>query len=93
MSLYIIKTIFSNYEKIFFFAVSHLLGLNRYSLLECLVLNSVTMRGEVITRHNSVPEACVVRDAIAKTLYSKLFDWLVSCINNLLSYHIRSVFF
>ena len=56
-------------------------------LLEALTSNSVMTRGETITRNNTVAEACAARDAMAKGLYGRLFDWMVNQINCLLCFN------
>ncbi|XP_059607576.1 myosin-IIIb-like isoform X2 [Phlebotomus argentipes] len=67
--------------------VSKLLGVEPNDLLEALTSNSVVTRGETITRNNTVLEAAAARDAMAKGLYGRLFDWIVNQINLLLVYH------
>ncbi|KAI4486879.1 hypothetical protein M0802_012249 [Mischocyttarus mexicanus] len=67
--------------------VSKLLGVEPNDLLEALTSNSVMTRGETITRNNTVTEACAARDAMAKGLYGRLFDWMVNQINCLLCFN------
>ncbi|XP_034180215.2 myosin-IIIb isoform X1 [Osmia lignaria lignaria] len=67
--------------------VSQLLGIEENDLLEALTSNSVMTRGETITRNNTVAEACAARDAMAKGLYGRLFDWMVNQINCLLCFN------
>lgn len=65
--------------------VARLLGVESLELLEALTSNSVVTRGETITRNNTVLEAAASRDAMAKGLYGRLFDWMVNQINLLLA--------
>lgn len=67
--------------------VSRLLGVEPSDMLEALTSNSVVTRGETITRNNTVAEACTARDAMAKGLYGRLFDWMVNQINCLLTFN------
>lgn len=61
--------------------VAQLLGLQGNALRDALTSSSMVMRGEVITRCNSAQEAESARDAMAKALYARLFDWIVNQIN------------
>lgn len=67
--------------------VSNLLGVEQADLMEALTTLSVVTRGEIITRNNTVAEACASRDAMAKGLYGRLFDWMVNQINCLLTFN------
>lgn len=67
-------------------AVSRLLGIEQSAIVAALTSVSVVTRGETIQRHNGVEEACATRDAMAKGLYARLFDWLVQQINRHLSF-------
>lgn len=69
------------------FTVSSLLGVEASDLIEALTSNSVVTRGEIITRNNTAFEACAARDAMAKGLYGRLFDWMVNQINCLLCFN------
>lgn len=64
--------------------VTRLLGIDSNDLLEALTCSTVVTRGETIIRANSNVEAEVVRNAMAKSLYGRLFDWIVNQLNSLL---------
>jgi myosin heavy subunit len=45
----------------------------------------VVARGETFDVPYNPLQATVARDAIARSIYARLFDWLVSCVNNALA--------
>ncbi|OMJ18372.1 Myosin-2 [Smittium culicis] len=61
--------------------VSELLGLKRSEVEKCLIKKVITMRSEKIVSNLNQAQALVVRDSMAKYIYSHLFDWIVSITN------------
>ena len=66
-------------------AAADLLGVHPVSLKTKLVSELLTMRGESFERPLSVEDANYTRDALAKTIYSRLFDRMVTLVSNSLS--------
>ena len=58
--------------------VSKLLGVESAELLESLTSNSVVTRGETIIRNNSVEEAGLTRDSMAKALVCLLIKLIIN---------------
>lgn len=69
-----------------FQVVARLLGVQVEDLIESLTTCRVSARGDVITKSNSANESRQSVNALAMGLYSRLFDYIVSCINKLLSF-------
>lgn len=62
-----------------------LLGVNAAEFAKWIVKKQLTTRGEKIISNLSQAQAIVVRDSVAKFIYSSLFDWLVETINRSLA--------
>ncbi|KAK5082943.1 Myosin type-2 heavy chain 1 [Lithohypha guttulata] len=58
-----------------------LLGINAAEFSKWIVKKQLITRGEKITSNLTQQQATVVRDSVAKFIYSCLFDWLVETIN------------
>ncbi len=62
-------------------AVAELLGVSDVALAESLTLSITMTRGERIARHNSEQDARDTRDTLAKELYGRVFEWLITTLN------------
>ncbi len=58
-----------------------ILGINAADFAKWTIKKQLTTRGEKITSNLTPQQATVVRDSVAKFIYSGLFDWLVETIN------------
>ncbi|KFY20781.1 hypothetical protein V491_03434 [Pseudogymnoascus sp. VKM F-3775] len=59
-----------------------LLGVDPNDFAKWTVKKQLITRGEKITSNLTQQQATVVRDSVAKFIYSSLFDWLVESINH-----------
>ena len=59
-----------------------ILGINASEFSKWIVKKQLITRGEKLTSNLTQQQATVVRDSVAKFIYSSLFDWLVETINN-----------
>lgn len=64
---------------------SNLLGIDTNEFAKCITKKTISTRADSITSTLKYHEAIVARDSFSKSIYSALFDWLVSYINNDLS--------
>mmetsp|Transcript_35727 Transcript_35727/g.93386 ORF Transcript_35727/g.93386 Transcript_35727/m.93386 type:complete len:1264 (-) Transcript_35727:548-4339(-) len=62
-------------------AISRILMVDERRLKAALMTSILNMRGESITKKNNVEKCTAARNATAKALYDKLFQWLVFKIN------------
>ncbi|KAH8664322.1 P-loop containing nucleoside triphosphate hydrolase protein [Xylariales sp. PMI_506] len=58
-----------------------ILGIDATNFAKWIVKKQLITRGEKITSNLTQQQALVVRDSVAKYIYSSLFDWLVEIIN------------
>ncbi|KLU84916.1 hypothetical protein MAPG_03950 [Magnaporthiopsis poae ATCC 64411] len=62
-----------------------ILGINATEFAKWIVKKQLVTRGEKIISNLTQAQAVVVRDSVAKFIYSSLFDWLVDIINRSLA--------
>uniref|UniRef100_A0A8B9K5S6 Myosin-IIIb-like n=1 Tax=Astyanax mexicanus TaxID=7994 RepID=A0A8B9K5S6_ASTMX len=68
------------------FVLQGQLGVQEEELLRCLTCTMTVTRGESIYRLHNQQQAEDARDSIAKVVYGRVFGWIVSKINELLSH-------
>ncbi|XP_022097396.1 myosin-IIIb-like isoform X2 [Acanthaster planci] len=65
--------------------VAELIGINDEELRQVLTFNLSSARGDVFQRNYTKHQAQDARDAMTKTLYGRLFSWIVNKVNQLLA--------
>lgn len=61
--------------------VAHFLGIPKSVLCECLTRRTIFVNEERVVSNISKEQAIEIRDAFAKTIYGRIFNWIVSKIN------------
>ncbi|KAK0545973.1 Myosin type-2 heavy chain 1 [Tilletia horrida] len=67
------------------FVATRILGIDSSEFRKWTVKKQIQTRGEKIITNLTQAQACVVRDSVAKYIYSNLFDWLVDQMNKSLA--------
>jgi len=62
-----------------------LLGIDKAEFKKWILKKQIVTRSEKIVSNLTAPQATIVRDSVAKHIYSCLFDWLVSITNESLT--------
>ena len=65
--------------------VAKFLGVDSSALMKALTTQETVMRGETISRANTVAQSSEFRDSLAKSIYDRLFTWVVRHLNLLLA--------
>ncbi|KAI1295065.1 Myosin type-2 heavy chain 1 [Mortierella claussenii] len=66
-------------------AATRVLGISLSEFKKWLIKKQITTRSEKIVSNLKPDQSLIVRDSVAKYIYSSLFDWLVNNINSSLS--------
>ena len=61
--------------------VHRLMKIDQSLFEQALCQSSLVAQGETVTKFNTIAEAQQARDAMAKCLYARLFDWIIFALN------------
>ncbi len=64
--------------------VCRLFEIPRQNFEKALTQNTITVRGEKIDAVYNAAQAKEARDSVAKTIYHRMFGWIVNKVNDLL---------
>ncbi|EDV25275.1 uncharacterized protein TRIADDRAFT_24346, partial [Trichoplax adhaerens] len=70
--------------------VVELLGINFPQLQKWLCNRKISTMHEIITKPLTPKQAATARDGLAKLIYSKLFDWIVQTVNEVLAATVKA---
>ena len=73
--------------------VAFLLGVNSKDLLQAFLKPKVKVGNEFVTKGQSMAQVIYAVSACAKSLYSRMFDWLVARVNKTLDTKVKRQFF
>ena len=71
--------------------IANLLGIDPDTFIHTLTSTLISARGEVIEKGNTPEEAKSALNALARGIYTRLFDYIVQAINKLLSYSAKVI--
>ena len=69
--------------------IAKLLEINLNDFILSLTTSAVCLQGEIVNKSKTVEESISMRNSLANELYSRLFDYIVLSINQLLSYSLQ----
>ena len=73
--------------------VAHLLGVNNNDLLKAILQPKVKVGNEMVTKGQNLDQVTFSVRAIAKSLYTRMFNWLVARVNKTLDTKSKRQFF
>ena len=76
-----------------YFQIAMLLGVNCADLLKSLLTPKVKVGNEWVTKGQNLDQVAFAVGALAKSLYARMFDWLVVKVNATLDTKVKRNFF